>query len=103
MKFVLLFFLFLLMSNVLKTRARLRGMASDQERSLALRRAVFSWFLWFLFFGALLFFPNKQRLFVIVPAVLAVAGAGKAWKILQLRSRRGGPAPVDLERMKRVN
>src|SRR5688572_26905157 len=76
---------------------------SDRERNLAFRASITLSMLGVIFLGGLYALPGRARILLLIPMVLVMGGAAKAY----FKSRKQIRAAVDLdarmERMKRVN
>jgi len=87
---------------VWRTSRTVRRSSSPQEKALAIRGAAIFWLFGFIFVAALVFLPNRARVFMMLPAFFLAVAVGKGWHNARQRLRRQRQAQVDLDRMKRV-
>jgi hypothetical protein len=76
---------------------------SGREKALLIRGVAMAVLLGIVFIGALLFLPNRARVFMMLPAFFVAVAAGKAWRNSRERLRREEQQRIDLEKMKRAN
>ncbi len=76
---------------------------SAAERSFAVRFAIFSVVLAFLFVGAFLFLPNRGRVIVAVPCFLAAMTLIRWWQNARARQRRDAESDDHFARARRIN
>lgn len=84
------------------TSRTVRRRTTPQEKALAIRAAAVFWLMGFAFLAALIFLPNRARVFMLLPAFFVAVAVGKGWRNSRERLRREKQTQVDLERMKRV-
>jgi len=87
---------------VWRTSRTVRRSTTPQEKAHAIRSAALFWLLGFAFVAALVFLPNRARVFMMLPAFFIAVAVGKGWRNARERLRRQRQSQVDLERMKRV-
>jgi Na+/H+ antiporter NhaD/arsenite permease-like protein len=103
MKIATYLLLALLIYGVFSTHVSVRRSRSEKERAFAIRTAVFSWMVGFLFLFAFVFLPNKPRVLMLLPAFFVAVTLAKFWRNSRERLRREHQEQIDIERMKRVN
>lgn len=87
---------------VWRTSRAVRQSTTAREKTLAIRAAAVFWMMGFVFLAALIFLPNRARVFLMLPVFFFAVAVGKGWRNTRERLRREKRARVDLERMKRV-
>ncbi len=101
MKFLLLLVLITFLAVSVAKSLRAHRTRSAEERAVAWRMSAFAWMMGLFFITALVFLPNKLRVLMLAPMLLAAVGIGKVWQQARVRARRA--AALDFERMKRVH
>lgn len=101
MKIALLLIILAVIASSFPVASSVRRSRSAAERAVAWRMSACAWMLGLLFIAALVFLPNKHRVLMLAPMLLAAVGIGKIWRQAKRRARR--EAALDFERMKRVN
>jgi len=103
MKFAIWLLVLVLIIGIFSTHRSVRRSRSEAERVFAIRLALFSWLAGFVFFVALMFLPNKQRVLLMIPIFLVAVSVAKLWRDGRARLRREHEERDRFERMKRVN
>ncbi len=93
----------LIIYGVFSTQRGVRGSRTKEERFFAIRMAMFSWIVGFLFVVALLFLPNKQRVLMMLPLFVVVVTVAKLWRSGKTRLRREAQTQDRFDGAKRVN
>ena len=101
----ILLLLALIIYGLLSTHFSVRRSRGAQERSAAVRFAVFGWLLGILLVAVLFLpVPGKHRLLYIAPLLFIGVAVSKVLRRARTRIRdEEAHTRVDIERMKRVN
>ena len=93
-----------LIYGILSTHFSVRRSKGIQERSAAVRFAVFSWLIGILLVAVLFLpIPGKHRVLYLAPLLFVGVAVSKVLRQARDRIRREEQAEVDIERMKRIN
>ena len=104
MRFVFMLLIVMLIFGILSTHFSVRRSRGVQERSAAIRFAVFAWLLGAVMLAVLFLpIPGKHRLLYAAPLLFVGVAVSKVLRQARARIRRDEQAEVDIERMKRVN
>jgi hypothetical protein len=76
---------------------------NERERALAIRGAVAFWILGAVFIASMFALPGKWRILLMIPLVLVMGSAWKAYRNSRREIRESANLDSKLERMKRVN
>jgi hypothetical protein len=86
-----------------RTIRRILFSGSEQERTLNIRATIALWILTAIFIVAFVATPGRARLFVLIPLLLVMGSAMKAYRNSRRDLRESADLNERLKRMKRVN
>ena len=102
MKIITFLLVAALVFGIFRTHRSVRRSVTAEERAIAIRISSFAWLMGFLFLAALVFLPNKQRIFMLIPAFIFAVSLARFWRDKRARLRHENAERAKLERMKRV-
>lgn len=77
--------------------------SNEQEKALAIRGNIVLWTLGVAFLVAMVLLPSRARLLFLIPLILVLGSAFKAYRNSRRHIRETAAMDAKLERMKRVN
>jgi hypothetical protein len=86
-----------------RTIRRIQQSTSTQERALNVRAMIALWILAAVFVAALIAIPGRARIFLMIPLVLVMGSAMKAYRNSRRDLRESADLTERLKRMKRVH